>query len=211
MKSFKVYLEEKIIVQDYFEDIKQVLSAAFLKLFGNKTLTGYMFYKILNETLNHYNIFVYSYDGDRIGGNYNTKNSKIELHIPLFYYKLVKTNQISQHKFFHLIEETLEHELIHKKQNQLSTIQLKPKYKAHDLKMQEYLSDKTEIMAYARSAIELYKAEGYSKEKINEILKNLDIKKYPNKILDGYLETFPRNGTVIKRLLSYVYQYNMAI
>ena len=54
--------------------------------------------------------------------------------------------------------------------------------------MEDYLSDKDEIMAYARSIIEIYRADGVLMDETEEILKTLNIAEYPNNILKHYLK-----------------------
>ena len=211
MKSFKEFLEEAILFSD-IEDIRQHISPAFIKIFGNKGLTRWAFYKALNDALNDINIFVYESD-ENINGMYDYRTERINLYIPLKYYRLVANNEISQSNFFHQIEKSLEHELIHKKQQERDKRERpKAKYKWYDDRTpkfwKQYLSDKNEVMAFARSIVELYKADGLSKDEINDALKSLNMEKYPNRILERYLSVFDKTDPTIKRILSYVYQYN---
>jgi hypothetical protein len=125
----------------------------------------------------------------------------------------IKLLGLSNKELINRIIETLEHELVHKEQLKRSG------GKAHTESMEnidasnvdQYLSDKMEIMAYAEQIVTTLRNENYSDSQIIDMIRNP--KKWTSKIvksrshLEIYMEVFKKDIYQVKRLKKIMIQY----
>ena len=144
----------------------------------------------------------------------STLNSITLTFIPGFYKAFVEFNEEEFNEFIDRIKNILEHEKVHQEQFKKIEISSKDGYskvikKQDTNKLSQYLSNKEEIMAWAKNnAHELLRE--YGKDKALEILKNPD--KYYDELPDRfalirYLGVFNIKDKPFQRFLKYSYEY----
>lgn len=118
-------------------------------------------------------------------------------------------------KFLLGFTEVLKHELIHRGQDlKVKDIKLRDKVmsQSDDWKIEKYLSNKQEVMAFAWQIVERFRIEGYSNIEIKNLLKSDSKPKLSSSnILANYHYLFKKdikkNKDVLKLLYKYMYMY----
>jgi hypothetical protein len=125
----------------------------------------------------------------------------------------VELMSLSNKELINRLIEAMEHEFVHREQL------IRSSGKAHTVSLEkidadnvdQYLADKSEIMAYAIQTVTTLRNEGYKDSQIIDMLRNQE--KWMNKItksrshLEIYLNIFKLNSYQVKRLKKQIVQY----
>ena len=157
------------------------------------------FISILNRIYNKKNIYFYIKPNSKYSGK-TLKSGKINIFLGINSLLLYNTKK---DKFIEKIKIILEHELIHREQSK--KINWDNYHIKHPVNKTEYLANKQEIMAYAKSIVDQLHKKFIVNKKILDFLQSPT--KGESNYLDQYIENFGNDDKAIKRLYKYMYEY----
>lgn len=211
-------LEESVIrTEKYAYQIKEWFEYVLFELRNTNFIVTSDLTKVLSNYFDPYGIqFIFkgnniASDGSGIGGMQSgNKTYVIQVLCDHNFKQNVKTqSKLLIQTFYDLIV----HELTHRGQFLLRNIYRMEteKYTSPRENFKKYLSQKSELMAYANQAIEELRFEGLSDKEIIIKLKSFDFKETRSATLLNYMSTFNKNDPsdykIFKQLIKYMIEY----
>jgi len=190
--------------EEYNHNLNKYLNPykIYFEITGNKGIDPDDYLTLINGEYRGYNIGESYYDD-----------------IIVFFAKILNTmykkRKIDEDEFKKQIISSIEHEFVHHMQAEKSGVRGDITKKQENNNQLEYLSKKTELMAYAREIIEELKNKKLSKEKIFDFIKKSPdqnlfhayLGERPSKYFDRLSLVIKQNPIAYKQFLKYLFQY----